>query len=74
LADEEAARSRLKRAAFDRMRGHVPASSTVEGPVLWIVVIVGAIIAVTLVSMSSLRVWLSAARRSKDRLRAPPGD
>jgi hypothetical protein len=52
----------------------MPASWTAEGPVLWIVVIAGAIIAVTLASKSSLRAWLSAARKSKDSSRVPPQD
>jgi hypothetical protein len=43
----------------------MPASWTVQEPVLWIVVIAGAIAAVTLASMSSLRAWLDAARKTK---------
>jgi NADH:ubiquinone oxidoreductase subunit 6 (subunit J) len=48
------------------------ASSITQGPVLWILVIAGAIIAATLFSMSSLRAWLSAARRAGERMDSPP--
>jgi hypothetical protein len=52
----------------------MPASWTVQGPVLWIAVIAGAIVALTLASMSSLRVWLTTARKSKDHSQGPPKD
>jgi NADH:ubiquinone oxidoreductase subunit 6 (subunit J) len=49
-------------------------ASWVQGPVLWILIVVGAIIAVALFSMSSLRVWMDAARKAKERMTAPPKD
>jgi hypothetical protein len=66
---------RGRRARPDRVgEGHMPATWTVQEPVLWIMVIAGAIVALTLASMSSLRVWLTAARRSKVQSRVPPKD